>query len=68
MFYLFKVKAIQNMPKSNRDDLMRVIKTIQSTLEKNWDGYDGFEDLQERISRLQTILEEAKDGKPSCKL
>lgn len=60
-----EIKSIQSMPKSNRDDLMRIIKTIQSTLEKNWEGYEGFEDLQERISRLRTILEEAKDGKPS---
>ncbi|XP_053404191.1 uncharacterized protein LOC123554321 isoform X4 [Mercenaria mercenaria] len=60
-----EIKAIQSMPKANRDELLKILKTTESTLEKNWDGYEGFEDLQERISRLRTILEEAKDENAS---
>lgn len=51
------------MSKQNRAELLRILKTIEETLEKNWQGYEGFEDLQEKISRLRTILEEADNLK-----
>ena len=54
------------MPSKNRDELLRILKTVESTLQKNWQGYEGFTELQERIARLRTILDEADNVKGSC--
>lgn len=50
------------MPKASRQELIRILETTENTLKKNWDGYEGFEELQERISRLYIILDEASDN------
>lgn len=55
-----EIAAIQRMPLESRENLERILKTIEQTLKSNWEGYQGFEDLQEKISRLRTILDEAK--------
>jgi hypothetical protein len=57
---MIKIAAIQRMPLESRENLERILKTIEQTLKSNWEGYQGFEDLQEKISRLRTILDEAK--------
>lgn len=57
-----EIKAIQRMPKADRDDMLRILKKVDDTLSKNWHGYEGFEELQEKLSRLRTILEEAGDS------
>ncbi|KAL4219798.1 hypothetical protein ACF0H5_020210 [Mactra antiquata] len=59
-----EIQAIQSMKKSDRDELLRILLTTEKTLQENWDGYEGFEELQERISRLRTILDEVNE-KPS---
>ena len=48
------------MPKADRDEMLRILKKVDDTLSKNWQGYEGFEELQEKLSRLRTILEDAK--------
>ena len=48
------------MPKADRDEMLRILKKVDDTLSKNWHGYEGFEELQEKLSRLRTILEDAK--------
>ena len=63
ILFSIQIKAIQSMSKGNRADLLRILQTIEDTLKKNWQGYEGFEDLQEKISRLRTILEEADNLK-----
>lgn len=55
-----EIKAIQKMPKADRDEMLRILKKVDDTLSKNWQGYEGFEELQEKLSRLRTILEDAK--------
>ncbi|KAH3805998.1 desmoplakin-like isoform X2 [Dreissena polymorpha] len=57
-----EIKAIQKMPRASREELLRILATIDTTLQKNWRGYPGFEDLQEKMSRLRTILEEAPES------
>lgn len=42
-----------------------MLKYIEDTLLKNWNGYGGFEELQEKILRLRMILEET-DGKATA--
>ena len=61
-----QIKAIQKMPKADREEMLRILKKVDDTLSKNWHGYEGFEELQEKLSRLRTILEDAKgDGEAS---
>jgi hypothetical protein len=50
------------MPDQQRKELLNVLQYIEDTLLKNWNGYGGFEELQEKILRLRMILEES-DGK-----
>ena len=50
------------MPKADRDESLRILKKVDETLVKNWHGYEGFEELQEKLSRLRTILEEAGES------
>ena len=60
--FSFQIKAIQRMPKADREEMLRILKKVDDTLNKNWQGYEGFEELQEKCSRLRTILEEAVDS------
>lgn len=53
---------LQCMTDKERKELLGVLKYIEDTLLKNWNGYGGFEELQEKILRLRMILEET-DGK-----
>jgi hypothetical protein len=46
------------MNASDKADLLRILQTLEDTLLKNWTGYGGLEDLQEKILRLRMILEE----------
>lgn len=56
---------LQCMNDKERKELLGVLKYIEDTLLKNWNGYGGFEELQEKILRLRMILEET-DGKATA--
>lgn len=53
---------LQCMSDEEKKQLLNVLQYIEETLLKNWNGYGGFEELQEKILRLRMILEES-DGK-----
>ncbi|XP_052784914.1 uncharacterized protein LOC128220526 isoform X1 [Mya arenaria] len=59
-----EIKAIQRMPEADRRQLSETLSVVDEELGRTWRGYPGFEDLQERMSRLQTILEEANSNPP----
>ncbi|WAR28152.1 DESP-like protein [Mya arenaria] len=59
-----EIKAIQRMPEADRRQLSETLSAVDEELGRTWRGYPGFEDLQERMSRLQTILEEANSNPP----
>ncbi|XP_061194128.1 uncharacterized protein LOC133202340 isoform X3 [Saccostrea echinata] len=56
-----EIQMLQCMPEKDKKDLTGVLKYIEDTLLKNWNGYGGFEELQEKILRLNMILEESGD-------
>lgn len=56
---------LQCMNDKERKELLGVLKYIEDTLLKNWNGYGGFEELQEKMLRLRMILEET-DGKATA--
>ncbi|KAL3846761.1 hypothetical protein ACJMK2_017721 [Sinanodonta woodiana] len=58
-----EITALQSMGKDDRKELLRIMQYIEDSLGKNWSGYRDFENLQEKMSRLRTILEEANDSK-----
>ena len=49
------------MPVTSRNELKRIMETIETTLKTQWAGYEGFEELQQKISRMKMILDEAGD-------
>ena len=53
------------MSKADREELLRILKKVDETLVKNWQGYDGFDELQEKLVRLRTIIEEAPENDES---
>ena len=63
---IFKIKAIQRLSKADREELLRILKKVDETLVKNWQGYDGFDELQEKLVRLRTIIEEAPENDESA--
>ena len=63
---IFKIKAIQRLSKADREELLRILKKVDETLIKNWQGYDGFDELQEKLVRLRTIIEEAPENDESA--
>ena len=60
-----QIQMLQCMNDKERKELLGVLKYIEDTLLKNWNGYGGFEELQEKILRLRMILEES-DGKATA--
>nr|XP_022288567.1 plectin-like isoform X4 [Crassostrea virginica]XP_022288568.1 plectin-like isoform X4 [Crassostrea virginica]XP_022288569.1 plectin-like isoform X4 [Crassostrea virginica] len=60
-----EIQMLQCMNDKERKELLGVLKYIEDTLLKNWNGYGGFEELQEKILRLRMILEES-DGKATA--
>ncbi|XP_050389840.2 dystonin isoform X2 [Patella vulgata] len=60
-----EISALQAMSKKDKLELLRILKYLEDTLIKNWDGYGDFEQLQERILRLRTIIEEAPEADKS---
>lgn len=54
-----QIKAIQQMPEKERHELSRILDKVENGLRLTWQEYEGFEELQENMSRLSTILEEA---------
>uniref|UniRef100_K1R091 Plectin-1 n=1 Tax=Magallana gigas TaxID=29159 RepID=K1R091_MAGGI len=60
-----EIQMLQCMNDKERKELLGVLKYIEDTLLKNWNGYGGFEELQEKILRLRMILEET-DGKATA--
>ncbi|KAL5004143.1 hypothetical protein ScPMuIL_017599 [Solemya velum] len=54
-----EIKSLQNMSPQDRQELQRVTQLIEDTLMPIWNGYRDFDELQEKISRLRTILEES---------
>ena len=60
-----QIQMLQCMTDKERKELLGVLKYIEDTLLKNWNGYGGFEELQEKILRLRMILEES-DGKATA--
>ncbi|XP_062597680.1 uncharacterized protein LOC134259100 isoform X1 [Saccostrea cucullata] len=56
-----EIQMLQCMPEKDKKELTDVLKYIEDTLLKNWNGYGGFEELQEKILRLNMILEEPND-------
>ena len=63
---IFQIKAIQRLSKADREELLRILKKVDETLVKNWQGYDGFDELQEKLVRLRTIIEEAPENDESA--
>lgn len=58
-----EIASLQAMGPKDRNDLIRVMNSIETTLYGTWNGYGDFKELQERIARLRMILEEGdKDG------
>ncbi|XP_048745096.1 uncharacterized protein LOC125658065 isoform X3 [Ostrea edulis] len=57
-----EIQMLQCMSDEEKKQLLNVLQYIEETLLKNWNGYGGFEELQEKILRLRMILEES-DGK-----
>ncbi|ESO92871.1 hypothetical protein LOTGIDRAFT_232953 [Lottia gigantea] len=60
-----EISALQAMSKKDKAELLRIMKYLEDTLLKNWDGYGDFEELQERINRLRTIIEESPEAAQS---
>ena len=60
-----QIQMLQCMNDKERKELLGVLKYIEDTLLKNWNGYGGFEELHEKILRLRMILEES-DGKATA--
>ncbi|BFZ00631.1 hypothetical protein BsWGS_03670 [Bradybaena similaris] len=57
-----EVNLLQAMSQADKLELLRILQFIEDTLMTNWSEYDDFQELQERITRLKMILEEAPDG------
>ncbi|XP_012944656.1 uncharacterized protein LOC101854908 [Aplysia californica] len=56
-----EVGLLQAMAAADKQELLRILHYIESTLMEHWNGYGDFEELQERITRLKMILEEAPE-------
>lgn len=60
-----EVSLLQQLSPEDKLELLRVIKFIESTLQQHWHEYGDFHELQDRITRLQMIIEEAPEGAQS---
>ncbi|CAL1537681.1 unnamed protein product [Lymnaea stagnalis] len=56
-----EVNLLQSMAATDKAELLRILQFIEDTLVENWNGYGDFQELQERITRLKMILEEATE-------
>uniref|UniRef100_A0A2C9JFD3 SH3 domain-containing protein n=1 Tax=Biomphalaria glabrata TaxID=6526 RepID=A0A2C9JFD3_BIOGL len=56
-----EVSLLQAMAAVDKAELLRILQYIEDTLIENWNGYGDFQELQERITRLKMILEEANE-------
>ncbi len=52
------MRSIRNVDKQ---ELMRILDFIESTLKVHWNDHEGFINMSERILALKMILEEARD-------
>lgn len=57
-----EVNLLQTISGSDRKELLRILQFIEEALMKNWSDYEDFQELQERITRLKMILEEAPES------
>ncbi|XP_070212896.1 dystonin-like isoform X3 [Littorina saxatilis] len=60
-----EVNLLQQMSRRDKQELLRVLDYIETTLQQNWHEYGDFQELQERIHRLRMIIEEAPEGDES---
>ncbi|KAK7474574.1 hypothetical protein BaRGS_00034158 [Batillaria attramentaria] len=60
-----EVALLQQLSLQDKEELLRVLKYIESTLQQHWHEYGDFHELQERILRLRMIIEEAPEGSQS---
>ncbi|KAL8597481.1 hypothetical protein ACOMHN_047708 [Nucella lapillus] len=60
-----EVSLLQKLSQKDKDELLRVLEYIDSTLKQHWHEYGNFQELQERIQRLQMIIEEAPEADES---
>ena len=57
-----QLKVIKSIGVMDRQDLLRILDYIESTLKTHWADHEGFQNLQERILMLRMILEQADDS------
>lgn len=58
---------LQQLSPEDKQELLRVLKYIETTLQQHWHEYGDFQELQERILRLKMILEESPEDRNSRK-
>ena len=46
----------------DRQDLLRILQFIETSLKGNWSSHEGFQYLQERMLMLRMILEKSGDA------
>lgn len=60
-----EIVKLSQMTESQRKELLLVLKFIEDAMVEYWNGYDDFEELQERMHRIRLIFEEnpnSEDG------
>ncbi|XP_076436065.1 uncharacterized protein LOC143275670 [Babylonia areolata] len=60
-----EVALLQQLSSADKEELLRVLQYIEDTLKQHWHQYGNFQELQERIHRLQMIIEEAPEADQS---
>ena len=62
---LVQVNLLQQLARSDKEELLRVLHYIETTLQQHWHEYGDFQELQERVHRLEMIIEESPEDKES---
>jgi hypothetical protein len=56
-----EVKLLKAMSRSDKQTILGFLRFLEDTLQKHWGEYGDYKELQIRINRLRTILEESSD-------
>ena len=53
------------MKDEDKEELLRILKYIEDSLQTTWSQYSDYQELEERILRLRMILEDSPEGQTS---
>ena len=62
---MLQIAVLQAMKDEDKEELLRILKYIEDSLQTTWSQYSDYQELEERILRLRMILEDSPEGQTS---